>query len=225
MEQFLVTALPEDIQARVAECVAANSVADLYRLRATCKSMKELTDRAGVYAALDVFTFPSYLHVSNLVMQACYANGNPSTLFLKGIQVFYTFDLQDEGLALIKRAADAGFERALNTYAMTLKVFWDNEEQFSGFTRESCERIGKIVRSLDWGCGKSHTDAFLMKKYEFISNVLPLLYNCQCTPWVERDWELWHIENSKGKNLCDRCFWIKELCFFYRDFKPIIYLF
>ena len=68
MEQFLVTALPEDIQARVAECVAANSVADLYRLRATCKSMKELTDRAGVYAALDVFTFPSYLHVSNLVM-------------------------------------------------------------------------------------------------------------------------------------------------------------
>ncbi|CAF2074554.1 unnamed protein product [Brassica oleracea] len=68
MEQFPVTALPEDIQASVAECVATNSVADLYRLRSTCKSMKELIDLAGIYAALDVFTFPSYLHVSNLVM-------------------------------------------------------------------------------------------------------------------------------------------------------------
>ena len=84
MEQFLLTALPEEIQATVAECVAANSVADLDRLRATCKSMKELTDRDGVYAALDVFTLPSHVSVSNLVMQACYANGNPSTLFLKG---------------------------------------------------------------------------------------------------------------------------------------------
>ena len=87
--------------------------------------------------------------------------------------MFYMFDLQDEGLALIKRAADAGFECALYTYAMTLKVFWDNEEHFSGFTRESFERIGKIVRSLEWGCGKSHAVAFLVKTYEFISKVMP----------------------------------------------------
>ncbi|KAF3601994.1 hypothetical protein F2Q69_00035396 [Brassica cretica] len=143
MEQFPVTALPEDIQASVAECVATNSVADRYRLRSTCKSMKELIDLAGIYAALD------------------------------GVHVFYMFDLQDEGLALIKRAADAGFECALYTYAMTLKVFWDNEEHFSGFTRESFERIGKIVRSLEWGCGKSHAVAFLVKTYEFISKVMP----------------------------------------------------
>ncbi|KAL0730272.1 hypothetical protein Bca4012_026365 [Brassica carinata] len=197
MEHFPVTTLPEEIQASVAERVGANSVADLYRLGATCKSMKELTDRAGVYAALDVFTFPSHLHKSDGVMQACYANGNPSILFLKGVQVFYTFDLQDEGLGLIKRAADAGFEWALYTYAMTHKVFWNNEEHLSGFTKESVERIGKNVRSLDWDCGR-------------------------CTPLVERDWDLWHIEDSKGKNLCDLCFWIKELGLFYRDFKPMI---
>ncbi|KAL0864448.1 hypothetical protein Bca101_043566 [Brassica carinata] len=222
MEQFPVTTLPEEIQASVAERVGANSVADLYRLGATCKSMKELTDRAGFYAALDVFTFPSHLQMSDGVMQACYANGNPSILFLKGVQVFYTFDLQDEGLALIKRAADAGFERALNTYAMTHKVFWNNEEHLSGFTRESVERIDKNVRSLDWGCGRSHTDAFLTKKYEFMSKVIPLFYNCKCTPLVERDWDLRHIEDSKGKNLCYLCFWIKELGLFYRDFKPMI---
>ncbi|KAG2306900.1 hypothetical protein Bca52824_026648 [Brassica carinata] len=55
---------------------------------------------------------------------------------------FYRLERHDEGLALIKRAVDAGFERALYIYAMTRKIFRQDEEYFSRFTRESVARIG-----------------------------------------------------------------------------------
>ncbi|KAL0753116.1 hypothetical protein Bca101_090784 [Brassica carinata] len=51
----------------------------------------------------------------------------------------------------MKRAADAGFERALYTYAMTCKIFWDDEEYFSRLTRENVDMIGRVVRSLNRG--------------------------------------------------------------------------
>ncbi|KAF8093926.1 hypothetical protein N665_0374s0018 [Sinapis alba] len=214
--------IEKEIQALVVERVAANSFEDLYRLRATCKSMKALTERPGVYASFDIFNFPWYVHMPHFLLQSCYTNGNPSTLYIKGVQYFFTFGLQEEGLALMKRAADAGLERALYTYAMTRKIFWDDEEYFSRFTRKSVDMIGRVVRSLHRGRGMSDNVAFVTKRDEFISSVIPLFYNCQCTPCLDRDWYLWHIMNSKGKNMCNRCFWIKEVGLFYRDFEPVI---
>ncbi|CAN6825547.1 unnamed protein product [Brassica oleracea] len=48
-------------------------------------------------------------------------------------------------LAFMKLAADEGYERSVYTYAMTIKIFWGDEEYFSRFTRESVDRIGKLV--------------------------------------------------------------------------------
>src|SRR5690606_22504597 len=98
MKEFLILSLPEEIQALVVERVAANSFEDLYRLKATCKSMKALAERPGVYASFDVFNFPWYVHMSHLLLQTCYAERNPSTLYIKGVQFFYTLGLQEEGL-------------------------------------------------------------------------------------------------------------------------------
>ncbi|CAN6814235.1 unnamed protein product [Brassica oleracea] len=56
----------------------------------------------------------------------------------------------EEGLAFIKLAADEGYERDVYTYAMARKYFWGDEEYFARFTRESVDRIGKLVRSLKW---------------------------------------------------------------------------
>ncbi|KAJ4881832.1 putative F-box protein [Raphanus sativus] len=221
MKEFLILSLPEVILALVVERVAANSFEDLYRLRTTCKSMKALTELPGVYASVDVFNFPRYVPMSRL-LQTCYVEGNPSTLYIKGVQFFFTFGLQEEGLALMKKAADAGFERALYTYAMTRKIFWDDEEYFSRITRKSVEMIGRVVRSLHWGRGMSDNVAFVKKRDEFISSVIPLFYSCQCTPCSYIDSYLWYIENSKGKNMCNRCFWIREVSLFYRDFEPLI---
>ncbi|KAH0867112.1 hypothetical protein HID58_074134, partial [Brassica napus] len=32
---------------------------------------------------------------------------------------------------------------------------------------------------------------------------------------------LWHIDMTKEDNMCERCFWIKEIGTFLRDFEPI----
>ncbi|KAL0749721.1 hypothetical protein Bca101_031724 [Brassica carinata] len=155
------------------------------------------------------------------LFKTCYTERNPSTLYMKGVQFFFIFNLQEEGLAFMKLAADEGYERAVYTYAMTRKIFWGDEEYFARFTRESVVRIGKLVRSLKWAWGLTHSDEFLAKRDEFISTVVPSFYSCQCVPVMERDWVLWYIENSKGDKMCNRCFWIKELGLFFREFEPM----
>ncbi|CAN7071095.1 unnamed protein product, partial [Brassica oleracea var. botrytis] len=149
MDYFPILELPEEIQALVVERVAGNSFQDLYGLRASCKLIKALADRRSL-------------------LKTCYAERNPSTLYMKGVQFFFTFNLQKEGLAFMKLAADEGYERAVYTYAMTRKCFWGDEEYFARFTRESIDRIGKLVRSLKWAWGSLHGDKFRAKRDEFI---------------------------------------------------------
>ncbi|CAF1741168.1 unnamed protein product [Brassica oleracea] len=60
-----------------------------------------------VYAAFDLFKFPWYVGKRNLLLRRCFEEANPSTLYVKGVEYFYRLDRHVEGLALIKRAADA----------------------------------------------------------------------------------------------------------------------
>ncbi|CAN6868865.1 unnamed protein product, partial [Brassica oleracea] len=150
MNYFLILELPEEIQALVVERVAGNSFTDLYGLRASCKSMKSLAERSRVTHFYDVLSVPRRLNMPPELFKICYAERNPSTLYVKGVQFVFTFNLQEEGLAFMKLAADEGYERAVYTYAMPRKIFWGDEEYFAHFTMESVDRIGKLVRSLKW---------------------------------------------------------------------------
>ncbi|CAF2100158.1 unnamed protein product [Brassica rapa subsp. narinosa] len=124
MEFFPLLELPEEIQAVVVERAARNSIQDLFGLKASSRSMKALAKRSGVYHFLDVLSVPWGLNMPSELLKACYAEGNPSTLYIKGVQFFYSFDLKEEGLSLMKRAADAGYEGAVYTHAMTRAIFW-----------------------------------------------------------------------------------------------------
>ncbi|KAF3531278.1 hypothetical protein DY000_02039076 [Brassica cretica] len=133
MDYFPILELPEEIQALVVERVAGNSFTDLYGLRASCKTMKALAEQSRVNHFYDVLSVPRRLNMPPELFKTCYAERNPSTLYMKGVQFFFTFNLQEEGLAFMKLAADEGYERAV----------------------ESVVRIGKLVRSLKWAwvCG------------------------------------------------------------------------
>ncbi|CDY72080.1 BnaAnng39830D [Brassica napus] len=74
------------------------------------------------------------------LLKACYDEGNPSTLYIKGVQFFYSLDLHEEGLSLMKRAADAGYERAVYTHAMTRAIFEGGGKHF-----DDAENIEKLM--------------------------------------------------------------------------------
>ncbi|KAF2603652.1 hypothetical protein F2Q70_00027453 [Brassica cretica] len=198
--------------ALVVERVASNSFQDFYGLRALCKLMRAFADRRRVCHFYDVLSVPWGLNMHAELLKTCYAERNPSTLYIKGVQFVFTLNLEEEGVALMKLAADAGYERVVYTHAMTRKTFWDDDEgYFARFPRESVIRIGKLVRSVKWGWGLWHGDAFRAKRAEFISTVNPSFCSCQCAPLLKRECLcLWHIDTTKDDNMCDHCFWIKE---------------
>ncbi|KAG2314276.1 hypothetical protein Bca52824_017398 [Brassica carinata] len=113
--------MPEKIQALVVQRVARNSFQDLYSLRASCKYMKALAERRRVYYFYDMCSVPWILNTPHELLKNCYAERNPRTLYIKGVQFFFSFGFQEEGLSLMKHAADAGYERAVYTHAMTRK--------------------------------------------------------------------------------------------------------
>ena len=156
------------------------------------------------------------------LLKSCYAKGNPSTLYIKGVQFYFTFGLQEEGLSLMKRAADARYERAVYTHAITQAIFLCDGQYFHGIPREWVQRIGKLVRSVKWGWGLWHSDEFRQNRAVFVSAYVPSFYRCQCTTHVERQCLcLWHIDITKDGNMCEHCFWIKEIGTFLHDFEPI----
>ncbi|CAN6843318.1 unnamed protein product [Brassica oleracea] len=135
---------------------------------------------------------------------------------------FFSFDLKEEGLSLMKCAADAGYERCVYTHAMTRAIFCCDGQYFAGIPRESVQRIGKLVRSVKWGWGLWHSDEFRQNRAVFVSAYVPSFYRCQCTTHVERQCLcLWHIDITKDGNMCEHCFWIKEIGTFLHDFEPI----
>ncbi|CAN7104889.1 unnamed protein product [Brassica rapa subsp. narinosa] len=104
----------------------------------------------------------------------------------------YSICLLKEGLSLMKRAADAAYECIVYIHAITRATFWCDGQYFAGIPRESVDRIEKLGDL------------------------------CQCENLVERQCRcLWHIDVAKDDNMCDRCFWIKEMGMFLRDFEPI----
>ncbi|KAF2604423.1 hypothetical protein F2Q70_00024873 [Brassica cretica] len=219
MVAYPILDLPLVLQALVVQRFAKNFFADLYRLRSTCKSMRALADECGMYASFDLFNYPWYLGRRHTLLRRCYEEGNPSTLYVKGLEYLYGLDRLDEGLRLLKRAADAVYERAFCTYAMTRKILCEDEEYFSRFTRESVSRMGMVVRNEGPVWFNRESDRFITKRHLFRSTVVPLFYSCKCSPCLDRDWRLWYIEYNKAGDMCNRCFWIKKVALFLRDFR------
>ncbi|KAJ4882190.1 putative F-box protein [Raphanus sativus] len=222
MTEFPIENLPTDLQGFVVQRVARNGCQDLFTLRFTSKSMRSLSYDAEVYASFDMLSIPWRMGMFKLppLLRRCYQEGNPSTLYIKGVEYFYRQDRQVEGLSLIKRAADAGYQPASYTYTMTTKIWGGDGDLLCGFTRKTIADIGKVVRNSDGIWNIDHREDFGIKRHVFESTMLPTFYSCPCTPVLDWAWALYHIENSKAEDMCNRCFWIKEVALFLRDFKP-----
>ncbi|KAG2313886.1 hypothetical protein Bca52824_017008 [Brassica carinata] len=132
-------------------------------------------------------------------------------------RVYHFFDVLSVPWGL-----NAGYERAVYLHAITRVVYWSDGQYMSRIPRESAERMGKLVRSVKWGWILWHRNDFHENSELFDSSYLPSFYSCKCGNLIERSWNcLWQIDISKDDSMCNRCFWIKELGCFFRDFQPM----
>ncbi|KAG2307036.1 hypothetical protein Bca52824_026784 [Brassica carinata] len=97
-------------------------------------------------------------------LKTCYEEGNPSTIYLKGAQFFFSWCFKEEGFYLLKQAACAGYERDVYLHAITRVIYWSDGEYMSRIPRESVARMGKLVRSVKWGGGLWHCNEFSRRK-------------------------------------------------------------
>ncbi|KAG2289466.1 hypothetical protein Bca4012_029473 [Brassica carinata] len=79
------------------ERAARNSIQDLFGLKASSRSLKALAEGRGVYHFLDVLSVPWGLNMSSELLKACYAEGNTSTLHIKGVQFSTPSTLKKKG--------------------------------------------------------------------------------------------------------------------------------
>ncbi|KAF3527334.1 hypothetical protein DY000_02040010 [Brassica cretica] len=96
---------------------------------------------------------------------------------------------------------------------MVQQAFWDDEEYFSRFNRDDIRTIRKDVEENGWGWGwPPNTTALLTKRDEFMASVLPSYFTCECTRY--KRWIKWQDNLCKGRDMCHRCFWTRELGIF-----------
>ncbi|KAG5393624.1 hypothetical protein IGI04_023587 [Brassica rapa subsp. trilocularis] len=118
--------------------------------------------------------------------------------------VYASRNMYVEGLDLMKRAADAGFERASYTYAMTSKLWDDDGDHIRGFSRDYVAKIGLLVRSSAGLWNWDHYYYFHIRRHVFISTVAPTFFSCPCSPLLDGHWALWDIDNRKAEDMCNR---------------------
>ncbi|CAG7894451.1 unnamed protein product [Brassica rapa] len=138
--------------------------------------MKALAEWRGVYYFYDVLSVPWELNMHSQLLKSCYTEGNLSTLYIKGVQFYFTFGRHEEGITLMKRA--------VYTHAITQAIFLCDAQYFHGIPREWVQRIGKLVRSVKWGWGLWHSDEFRQNRALFISKFVMSFYRCQCATHV-----------------------------------------
>ncbi|KAF3527786.1 hypothetical protein DY000_02040302 [Brassica cretica] len=151
MEYLPLLELPEEIHALVVERVACNSFQDLYGPQSIVQVDESVSRAAQCILFLRCVICSLGLNMPSQMLKSCYAEGNPSTLYIKGVQFYFTFGLQEEGPSLMKRAAYAEYECVVYTHAITQAIFLCDGQYFHGIPREWVQRIGKLVRSVKWG--------------------------------------------------------------------------
>ncbi|KAF3528182.1 hypothetical protein DY000_02040020 [Brassica cretica] len=83
--------LPDELQEKVLQHVAAGSIADLAAVKLTCKQLKEVSERPSVYAAFNLINihFPLLAQLPATFYVECYRDDNTDAIYLKFMFLAY----------------------------------------------------------------------------------------------------------------------------------------
>lgn len=221
MVRSKLIALPTEMQEEIVRRVGRSSLKDLFNLKVTCKTVKDVSESFVVYASIDLFSFTvnQSMTASRFIVR-CYESGNLDAIYIKGTHDYFFHNRRDDGLLRIKRAADGGCEIALYTYGMLRAALHDDGASLSQLTKEFVRRISSTL--LDHRTGRVRLLRDLAaKREEFVESMLPLIYGCGCTPY--RTWYFWFDNGVENHRLCDSCFWSSHLGIFYYFFTVVTF--
>ncbi|KAK4285079.1 hypothetical protein QN277_001823 [Acacia crassicarpa] len=228
--------LPREILVDIASKVASQSLADLYHLKLASKEMMNITDDDYVYkhAYLDRVPFLRITKIpQDSFLRRCRSSGNLESLYRQGMEYYFlNNELCDEGLGMVRMAAQKGHKRSMYAFAMIVLMCIDARRRFFGleeleealaflrFLRNhKCvlrcrNEVGELVSSLPWS----------MCSYLVMTITPCLCSSVPCTntwrPRIGSEYLETEDDDDNDPNMCENCRWDHEVEEFYENFIP-----
>ncbi|CAG7894475.1 unnamed protein product [Brassica rapa] len=91
MANSRLLSLPDELQEKVLQHVAAGSISDLAAVKLTCEQLKEVSERPLVYATFNLvnINFPLLARMPATFYAECYRPGNPYAIYLNFVFLAY----------------------------------------------------------------------------------------------------------------------------------------
>lgn len=209
-----LNSLPEELIHKILCHVSANSFSDLFNAKQACKLFLRIAETGSVYKAVELSKFRGYMAFHDgakaRFLDKCLTNNNPEAVYNIGVRFYFEEDLTNEGLRLLKSAADGGYDRAVYVYAMLQRTLGEAEEAekyISRLTRDAVREVRvRISQEPGMVWDVLLPEAFKEKQYQF--DPTTSVSGCYCKSLFL---QLTTLSRNRGvligdNSLCDRCF-------------------
>ncbi|XP_022990364.1 putative F-box protein At1g67623 [Cucurbita maxima] len=216
-----IESLPNDLLIEILAKVAASSYTDLVQAKLATKKFLEASSHNYIFQHASLENFHKLLWNNSTefwsFMEKCNNNGNPETLYRKGMLEFFTHCREASGMTYLKMSAQKGYSEACYVYGIILYAtsmedegvkFLKICEEKLGFKLAECRRrVKEFVRHL-WVKNKISVQEKYSNDRRGCENVIK---NC-CKKNVRRiGWDWNDEDNYYGENTCEACKWNGEV--------------
>ncbi|XP_045786877.1 F-box protein At2g35280-like [Trifolium pratense] len=131
----IVEALPNDLLVQIVGRVASRSMADLYKVKLSCKEFLNASEDGYVYqrASMDNFALvplPWFKREKEILfLRRCRERGNLEIFYREGMVQYFKTLMLNLGLENLKKAALEGHHEAKYVYSMILMANREDEEE------------------------------------------------------------------------------------------------
>ncbi|XP_057418090.1 putative F-box protein At1g67623 [Lotus japonicus] len=222
-----IKVLPTDLLVDVVARVASNSFIDLLNLKKCSKDFLHATEDNYISQRVSLETFPLIQWIPNdkasSFLNHCRECENIESLYREGLRKYFSYSSgKNDGLEILKVAAQKGHKEAKYVYGMILICSKDDELRKQGLEHVRFLRKSKCVVS----CRQKVRQLlnFMWKNHAMLEhNQSPLCsFKSTCKGWRLKTsrWALLDDDDEdEDMSLCEYCRWDHELELFYRLFN------
>ncbi|XP_021757435.1 putative F-box protein At1g67623 [Chenopodium quinoa] len=218
----MVDILPPEVLATILSCVAKSSLADLFRCKLSCKTLRRISEEKGVIQQIHLpwvkaQQLTPHQEAAEKFFVKCVENEHPEALLEFGFRQYFNTMVLDEGLTMLSRANELHNPTA--AYVLSLiYIYTGEEERGVKLLKKTINSIGSvgIVQ-----CRRKLRD---MARYNMMRNHMILHYlpkpKIFCKHKLEHEknlnqWDLHYDADAESTVTCMTCKCVREICVFY----------